>query len=172
MDRLLAIEQSIYAESELSALFNYFATAFYNNPEFMDFWAKMARSEANHAMALTLEKWRVVREEIDSANVKYEEEALIKQMGRFDKLRQEVVMPAEIDQVLDIAIKAEQTALHFHDQRIFLEGFAPSDATLQFIVDGEEFHMEILGKLKSADDKMKALNELDLSSLDEMMSAP
>ena len=75
-------------------------------------------------------------------------------------------MPAELDQVIDIAIKAEEQALDFHDKRIFLEDLAPTDPALHYLVEGEEFHMELLGKLKTASDPVKVLDGLDMSLLD------
>ena len=61
MNRWTAVEQSIFVEAQLSELFSAFATSFYNIPEAQQLWERMAGSEADHAMLLVFEKWRIVK---------------------------------------------------------------------------------------------------------------
>lgn len=168
MDRLTAVEQSIYAEAELSGLFNFFAMAFYSKGPLQDLFYRLARAEANHAVLLEFEKWRIVREEIDGASITYDDQSLLRHMKKFDNYRASLVTPPEIKHTVELAVKAENAALNFHEDRIFIADFGISDNAVQFLVRSEERHMEILEGLAAAADPDAYIKGLDLAVLDEL----
>jgi len=167
VDRLTAVEQSIFMEAGLSELFSVFATSFYTMPAAQAFWEKMARAEANHALLLEFEKWRLVREELDGPGIRYDDPALIRQMKRLDDLRASIVHPPDLKQSISIALKAENMALDFHNDRIFIEQFGVSDRVISHLVAAEDLHREALEKLAAAPDPGVALADVDLDALDQ-----
>ena len=166
MDRLSAVEQSIYAESELSELFNTFATAFYDLAPAQAFWERMAGDERDHVLLLVFEKWRIVREDLDGARVSYDDPTLLRLMKVFDDLRASFVHPPDLKQALQLALKAEEKVLTFHEDRIFIDDFGLSDQVVNTLVGQEERHREALEKLLAAADSAQAISEFELSSLD------
>jgi hypothetical protein len=168
VNRWTAVEQSIFVEAQLAELFNSFATSFYNVPEAQRFWESMAGSEADHAMLLVFEKWRIVREDIDSAVIRYDDQSLLRQMKTFDDLRAAVVHPPEFKQTLEIALKAENMALEFHGNQIFIADVGVSDRVLQILADTEEIHREVLEQLINSSDPVAAVKEMDLSRIREV----
>jgi hypothetical protein len=166
VDRLTAVEQSIFMEAGLSELFTTFATSFYSLPEAQAFWEKMARAEANHAILLEFEKWRLVREELD-AGVRYDDPALIRQMKRLDDLRASIIHPPDLKQTIAIALKAENMALDFHNDRIFIAEFGVSDRIVTHLVSAEDLHRETLEKLAAAADPRAVIQQRDLDALDQ-----
>lgn len=170
MDRLSALEQSIYVEAELAQLFNSFAIAFYKMPDVQELWERLAKGEAAHVLMLEFEKWRIVREELGEANVSYDDQALLLQMKKFDDMRGAIVHPLEFIQAIEIAVKAEESAMDFHDDRIFMEDVGVSDTVVQAIVEMEEKHRETLDKLASASDPVAAVKKIELAGLEEVPS--
>jgi len=166
VDRLTAIDQSIFMETQLSALFNHFSMACYDRPEISRFWAKMAMSEAAHLTMIEYEKWRVAREELDTGRIKFDDPALLRQMKKFDRLRDEVVVPAEPKKTFELGLRAEEDALEFHENRIFIAEFELAENVLQALVEDEDFHHDLLMKLSELDDPEAHLKACDLSPLD------
>ena len=169
MDRLNAIEQSIFAEAEVADLFRELVTTFYPLPAVQDFWQRLARAEAGHVLALEFEKWRMVREE-PAGQVKYSDPALIRQLKKFDDLRASLVHPPDFKQALAVALKAEDYCQRFHDERIMLEVVGVTDAVLQALVDSEAEHLAVINKLLAADDPVAALATIDLVRLGDFFA--
>ena len=169
MDRLNAIEQSIFAEAEVADLYRELATAFYLLPAVQDFWQRLARSEAGHVLLLEFEKWRMVREE-PAGQVKYADPALLRQMKKFDDLRASLVHPLEFKPALAVALKAEEHCLRFHEERILLEEVGVTEAVLQAIVDSEAEHMAVLNELIAATDPAASLAGIDLGRLGDYIA--
>jgi hypothetical protein len=169
VDRWNAIEQSIFAEAEVADLFKSFATAFYALPAAQDFWQRMARAEAGHVLMLEFDKWRMVREELDLAQVKYADPALLRQFKKFDEIRGVLIHPPAFPQALAVALKAEESCLLFHDDRIFIEDFGVSDGVISALMATEEEHQAILKELLAAPDPMAALSSIDLSRIGDYM---
>lgn len=166
MNRLTAVEQSIYAEVQLSELFTVFATAFYSQPEAQAFWERLARAEAYHVLLLEFEKWRIVREDLDNAVVQYDDASLLRQMKKFDEIRSAVVLPPDLKKTLEFALQAEGMALTFHGDRIFIDDFGVSDQVVQLIAANEDVHQEIITKLAGETDPIAAIKGMDISVLD------
>jgi len=171
VDRLTAVEQSIYMEVELSQLFNTLALALYQQAPIMEFWQRMSRSEADQALALEFEKWRIVREDLDHARIIYDDPALLKAFQRFDKLRSAVVHPLEVKQSLELGLKAENMVLDFQADRILIADFGISDHVLTVIVETEERHREALERLLAASDPTAELEKIELAGLDTIIEA-
>ncbi len=165
MDTLTALDQSIYAETELSNLFAYFATAFYDKPAAQAFWEELARVEAEHSKLLNFEKWRLARGATDSNLVRYDDPALLKQMQKFDDYRSDLALPAELPVACKIAIRAERSALTFHNDRIFIVDFGVTDQALEKLVGDEEVHLEVLAEIANSDDPLKTLEDFDPARL-------
>lgn len=157
-------------EAGLSDLFSVFAASFYSQPQAQAFWEKMARAEASHAILLEFEKWRIVREDLDSAAIRYDDPSLVRLMKKLDEIRASIVHPPDLKQTLELALKAENMALEFHNDRIFIEDFGVSDQVVQLLVSVEELHCEVLEKLAAAPDPLNALSSVDLSSLDQALA--
>lgn len=164
MDRLNAIEQSIFAEAEVADLCRELATTFYQQPTVQEFWLRLARAESGHVLMLEFEKWRMAREESE-AQVKYSDPALVRQMKKFDDLRGSLVHPPDFKQALAVALKADEHCLRFHDERILLEDVGVNDAVVQAIVDAEAEHQAVFAELLAAPDPVAHLATLDLNRL-------
>jgi hypothetical protein len=164
VDRLSAIEQSIFAEAEVADLFRELATTFYSLSAVQDFWQRLARSEAGHVLMLEFEKWRMAREE-SAGLVKYSDPALLRQMKKFDDLRGSLVHPPEFKQALAVALKAEEFCQRCHDERIMLEEVGVTDSMLQAMVDAEAERLAVINELIAAADPVAALATIDLGRL-------
>ena len=102
------------------------------------------------------------------STIRYDEPSLLRQMKTFDDLCAAVVHPPELKQTLEIALKAENMALEFHGNQIFIADVGVSDRALQVLADTEEIHREILEQLISSSDPAAAIKEMDLSRIVEV----
>jgi hypothetical protein len=166
VDRLEAVEQSIYVEVELAQIFSSFALAMYQKPECQAFWERAAKAHADHVAMLEIEKWRIVREDLDGARIVYDDKSLLKEFKRFDEIRGSIVHPVEFKSSVEIALRALQRAENFHADRIFLADFGIAEEMVQALDKTNTRQREVIESLAAAADPAGQVSSLDLAGLD------
>jgi hypothetical protein len=166
VDRLSAVEQSIYVEVELHQIFGSFALALYNDPAAQTLWRRLGDVHADIIAALSAEKWRIVREDLDAARITYGDESLLREFKRFDSLRGAIVHPVTAKAALELAAKALDMAAIFHDDRIMIADFGLAENLIRAIGEGLNRQMETIAELRTAPDLKAASAQLDLEKLD------